>query len=138
MSFKQILAASIILTSLLGCQSQQEKPTNKPRIAIAGLAIECSTFSPAQTGVEDFRARRGEEIYSYYPFLHEDSATRQRAQYFPALRGHAIPGGIVTRAAYDTLMTQMLNRLRENLPYDGVFFDIHGAMSVVGLDDPEG
>src|SRR5690554_5322615 len=28
--------------------------------------------------------------------------------------------------------------LKENLPYDGLFFDIHGAMSVVGLDDPEG
>ena len=28
--------------------------------------------------------------------------------------------------------------LKKNLPYDGLFFDIHGAMSVVGLDDPEG
>ena len=136
MNFKQILTASIILVGLLSCQSQKEK--NKVRIAIAGLAIECSTFSPAQTHVEDFHARRGEEIFSYYPFLHEDSTTRQRAQYFPTLRGHAIPGGIVTRAAYDTLMTEMLNMLKENLPYDGVFFDIHGAMSVVGLDDPEG
>ncbi len=123
----------------MGCQSQKEKTTTgKARIAIAGLAIECSTFSPAQTHVEGFRARRGEEIFSYYPFLHEDSTTRHRAQYFPALRGHAIPGGIVTREAYDTLMAEMLQRLKENLPYDGVFFDIHGAMSVVGLDDPEG
>ena len=139
MNFKQILTVSIILIGLSGCQSQKEKRTmDKPRIAIAGLAIECSTFSPAQTHQEDFRARRGEEIFSYYPFLQEDSTTRQRAQYFPALRGHAIPGGIVTRAAYDTLMTEMLQRLKENIPYDGVFFDIHGAMSVVGLDDPEG
>ena len=138
MNIKQILAISIILTSLLGCQSQKGKPIKTPRIAIAGLAIECSTFSPAQTHIEGFRARRGEEIFSYYPFLHEDSITRQRAQYFPALRGHAIPGGIVTREAYDTLMTEMLQMLKDNLPYDGVFFDIHGAMSVVGLDDPEG
>jgi microcystin degradation protein MlrC len=28
--------------------------------------------------------------------------------------------------------------LKKNAPYDGLFFDIHGAMSVVGLDDPEG
>jgi microcystin degradation protein MlrC len=28
--------------------------------------------------------------------------------------------------------------LKENIPYDGLFFDIHGAMSVVGVDDPEG
>ncbi len=32
----------------------------------------------------------------------------------------------------------MLEALKENLPYDGLFFDIHGAMSVEGLDDPEG
>ena len=28
--------------------------------------------------------------------------------------------------------------LKQNLPYDGLFLDIHGAMSVVGLDDAEG
>ena len=28
--------------------------------------------------------------------------------------------------------------LKQNGPYDGVFFDIHGAMSVVGIDDAEG
>ena len=131
-----VFAGTLILIGLLGCQSQ--KPITNPRIAIAGLAIECSTFSPAQTQADAFRTRRGEEIFSYYPFLHEDSITRQRAQYFPALRGHAIPGGIVTREAYDTLVAEMLQMLKENLPYDGVFFDIHGAMSVIGLDDPEG
>ena len=138
MNFKQLLIASIILSGLLSCQSQKENKINNPRIAIAGLAIESSTFSPAQSHADAFRTRRGEEIFSYYPFLHQDSATRQRAQYFPALRGHAIPGGIVTHEAYETLITEMLDRLKENLPYDGIFFDIHGAMSVVGLDDPEG
>jgi len=138
MNFKQLLITSLILTGLLACQSPKEKASQKPRIAIAGLAIESSTFSPAQSHADAFRTRRGEEVFSYYPFLDEDSATRQRAQYFPAMRGHAIPGGIVTREAYEALMTEMLQLLKENLPYDGVFFDIHGAMSVVGLDDPEG
>ena len=32
----------------------------------------------------------------------------------------------------------MLEMLRDNAPYDGLFFDIHGAMSVEDLDDPEG
>jgi len=35
-------------------------------------------------------------------------------------------------------VTETLEMLKKNLPYDGLFFDIHGAMSVVGLDDPEG
>jgi len=45
---------------------------------------------------------------------------------------------MVTREAYDSLVNLTLEMLRDNLPYDGLFFDIHGAMSVEGLDDPEG
>lgn len=61
-----------------------------------------------------------------------------RAVWFPTLRGHAMPGGIVTREAYESLVTKTLSMLEEALPLDGIFFDIHGAMSVQGLDDPEG
>ena len=110
----------------------------KPRIAIAGLAIESSTFSPAFTNEQDFKSRVGEDVFSYYPFLQKDSINRARAQWIPALRGHALPGGIVTREAYEALVQKTLKMLEDNLPYDGLFFDIHGAMSVVGLDDPEG
>ena len=110
----------------------------KPKIAIAGLAIESSTFSPAFTNEDDFKSRIGEDVFSYYPFLQKDSINRNRANWIPTLRGHALPGGIVTREAYESLVQKTLMMLKENLPYDGLFFDIHGAMSVVGLDDPEG
>ena len=42
--------------------------SKKPKIAIAGLAIESSTFSPAVTEVEAFLAREGEAVFDYYPF----------------------------------------------------------------------
>lgn len=132
------LTLIFILSLLIGCANHDHPAKQLPRIAIAGLAIESSTFSPAQTEAEAFHARIGADVFSYYPFLQADSATRKRAQWYPALRGHALPGGIVTREAYESLLSQMLGMLRENLPYDGLFFDIHGAMSVIGLDDPEG
>ncbi len=141
---RKILFLSLAVVLLLGtsCSTGNKKSDNStdglPRIAICGLAIESSTFSPAVSTVEAFRTRQGDEIFSYYPFLSEDSVDRKRAQWFPTLRGHAIPGGIVTREAYDSLVNVTLDLLSENLPYDGIFFDIHGAMSVVGLDDPEG
>lgn len=109
-----------------------------PRIAIAGLGIESSTFSPARTHEEAFHAKRGEEIFTSYPFFSVDSVNRKRASWFPALMGKSLPGGTVTREAYESLVKQTLDLLKKNLPYDGLFFDIHGAMSVVGLDDPEG
>ena len=109
-----------------------------PRIAIAGLAIESSTFSPALTEEAAFHAKRGADIFTMYPFFAADSPLRQRAVWIPALVGRSLPGGAVTREAYESLVNQTLDSLRNNGPYDGLFFDIHGAMSVVGLEDPEG
>jgi microcystin degradation protein MlrC len=136
---KIILITSVVVTIIvIRCSTINKETNNLPRIAIAGLAIESSTFSPALTHEEAFHARVGDTILTSYPFLAADSTNFKRAQWFPILIGRALPGGIVTREAYESLMTKMLDGLKQNLPYDGIFFDIHGAMSVVGLDDPEG
>ncbi|MEM9648732.1 MAG: M81 family metallopeptidase [Bacteroidota bacterium] len=127
--------------ALLGCNSNQKKETDQrpvPRIAIAGLGIESSTFSPAQTHEEAFHARVGDAIFERYPFFAADSINRNRAHWIPTLMGKSLPGGIVTREAYESLVEKTLKMLKENGPYDGLFFDIHGAMSVVGLEDAEG
>lgn len=129
------LLVALACVTMINCS----KPAKKlPRIAIAGLAIESSTFSPALTHEEAFHAKIGDTILSSYSFLAADSLDRKRAQWFPALIGRALPGGVVTREAYESLVKQTLDLLKKDLPYDGLFFDIHGAMSVVGLDDPEG
>lgn len=135
---KHISIALVIIFMLSGCQSGDKSKTKRPRIAIAGLAIESSTFSPAQTHEEAFHARVGNSIMELYPFFSPDSGLVNKAEWYPALIGRSLPGGIVTREAYESLMTKMLDELKKNFPYDGLFFDIHGAMSVVGLDDPEG
>mgnify|MGYP006133939235 CR=1 FL=1 len=129
---KMLLIFSLIIT--IGCNENNKKP----RIAIAGLAIESSTFSPAKTNEEDFKARVGEDVFTFYPFLSKDSINRNRANWVPTLRGHALPGGIVTKEAYESLVSKTLVMLKNKLPLDGLFFDIHGAMSVEGIDDPEG
>ena len=132
--FKTLFSAFTLVFLFSSCKSD----AIKPKIAIAGLAIESSTFSPATTEASAFLARKGNDIFNYYPFLEENSPQRNAAQWIPTLRGHALPGGIVTRKAYDSLVGVTLELLKENMPYDGLFFDIHGAMSVQGIDDPEG
>ncbi len=120
------------------------QPTNRPaetrlpRIGIAGLGIESSTFSPALTTEQAFRARYGADVFKAYPFLDSNAPLRRQAKWLPALVGKSLPGGAVTRQAYESLVHKTLDSLRANAPYDGLFLDIHGAMSVVGLDDPEG
>ena len=132
----KILKILLIFTviSSLGCKES----TKKPRIAIAGLAIESSTFSPAKTVEEDFKARVGTDVFTFYPFLSKDSINRNKAEWIPTIGGHALPGGIVTKEAYESLVNKTLTMLKKNMPYDGLFFDIHGAMSVEEIDDPEG
>src|SRR5512139_943776 len=110
----------------------------KPRIAICGLAIESSTFSPATTDEAAFHASTGQAILDNYPFFSGARSLRDRAEWYGIVQGHALPGGAVTREAYESLMRKTLEGLRAQLPLDGLFFDIHGAMSVVGLEDAEG
>ncbi len=109
-----------------------------PRIAIAGIAIESSTFSPALTEEAAFHAKYGNQVFNRYPFFDKNSPLMGRAVWVPTLTGHALPGGAVTREAYESLVNKTLDSLKKHLPYDGLFLDIHGAMSVTGLDDPEG
>ena len=113
-----------------------EKPL--PRIAIAGIAIESSTFSPALTEEAAFHAKYGDAAFSSYPFLAPDSDLRRRAVWIPTIVARSLPGGVVTREAYESLVRKTLDSLRAHGPYDGIYLDIHGAMSVTGLDDPEG
>jgi len=130
---KKYIFLITVLFLIIGCNAEK-----KPRIAIAGLAIESSTFSPAKTVESDFKARIDEDVFSFYPFLEKDSTLRNKVNWIPTLRGHALPGGIVTKETYESLVNKTLEKLEKNLPYDGLFFDIHGAMSVEGIDDPEG
>ena len=112
----------------------------QPTIAIAGLGCETSTFSPSRTLAPAFQPRRGSEAIDKYPFLNPSTALRQAANWRGALIGHALPGGIVTRDAFEELTSEILTRLTtiaEEAKLDGFWFDIHGAMCVEGLDDAE-
>lgn len=49
--------------------SQSRTAAARPVIAIAGLGIESSTFSPARTQDPAFHPSRGPEVPDRYPFL---------------------------------------------------------------------
>lgn len=125
-----------LLASLANVACTSTKPL--PKIAIASFGIESSTFSPARTTEEAFHPKYGQEVFTSYPFLSDTSADRKRASWFPTVAARSLPGGAVTREAYESIVNKILDGLKKDLPYDGMFLDLHGAMSVVGLDDPEG
>ncbi|WP_084800736.1 M81 family metallopeptidase, partial [Promicromonospora kroppenstedtii] len=112
-----------------------------PRIAIAGMSIESSTFSPHRSGWEAFTLRRGAELVAHYPFLSDGAPLRDAADWTGVLHARSLPGGAVPAEVYESVRDEIVATLRaqqeEHGPYDGLLLDIHGAMTVVGRDDAE-
>ena len=133
--WKQWLALISIAFIMLTIFSPNSK-TKKPRIGIAGLGIESSTFSPAKTTEKEFTIKYGDTIFSNYSFFNDEY--KNKADWHPSMTGRAIPGGVVTKNAYELMVNDLIDRTKETLPLDGLFFDIHGAMNVEGMIDPEG
>lgn len=109
----------------------------KLRFAIAGIHIECGTFSPLTSRREDFLSTRGDELMARYPFLENYPDWRNEIEWVPLIHFRAMPGGVVTAEAYQTMKQEILTRLSEAGVLDGFYLDIHGAMSAHGLDDAE-
>ena len=110
----------------------------RPRIGIGGISIESSTFSPHISGDEAFTERRGDVLLGYYPFMATGSELRESADWIPLLQARSLPGGAVARETYERLKAEILEGIRAEGPFDAFYFDIHGAMSVVGMTDAEG
>jgi microcystin degradation protein MlrC len=117
--------------------SQPRTAVARPVIAIAGLGIESSTFSPARTQAAAFHPARGTDVLSRYPFLAPGSPLSAAARWQGALVGKSLPGGAVTAEAFSALSDELIERLAAIGHLDGLWFDIHGAMTVDGLDDAE-
>lgn len=107
-----------------------------PRIAIAGIHIESSTFTPYISTSADFTVTRDQELLARYSWMDSDWATS--VEWIPVLHARALPGGVVAREDYESWKAEILEGLAKAGRLDALFFDIHGAMSVQGYDDAEG
>ena len=105
------------------------------RIAVAGLHTECSTYNPVLIEADAFRVLRGEGLLNdpYFAFLKD-----YPAEFVPTLHARAVPGGPVARAAYEGFKAEILDGLKRQGPFDGVYLAMHGAMFVFGMEDAEG
>ncbi|MGY2896366.1 M81 family metallopeptidase [Deinococcus sp. UYEF24] len=105
------------------------------RIAVGGIHTESSTYNPVLTTSAQFTVQRGAALLDQpnFSFLKESPHT-----VLPTLHARALPGGPVEHSAYQELKAEFLTRLRAELPLDGLYLAMHGAMSVEGLHDAEG
>jgi microcystin degradation protein MlrC len=117
------------------------------RVFSAALATETNTFAPMPTGLATFHER------AFFPAgQHPDKMQMHGGPLWAArqvgpsrgwtliegLVAAAVPNGVVTRAAFETMRNQILADLRAALPVDMVLLGMHGAMIADGYDDCEG
>lgn len=103
------------------------------------MAIESSAYAAHRAGHRDFHVLTGDALVERYPFLAPGSALRDAAEWVGVFHARSIPGGAVLTEVYEDYRARIvtgLAALRDEL--DAVYLDVHGAMSVVGMDDAEG
>ena len=112
----------------------------RPVIGVAGISHESNSFNVNKTVLEDFSPGIGEE--SAETFLRErakarttvsgyvEGAKRFGLELYPTLVTSATPKGPVTDHALDTMMAEILKRLKAAPKLDGILLALHGAMVV--------
>lgn len=128
---KKLLLLITGCTLALSLSSATAAQTKKPRIGVAGIQIENSVFMPNR------QAMVGRPLV-LPNFLNADSTLGQAATWLPSLMGGGSGQGPITRESYEAFVTQALETIKANMPYDAFWFYNHGACSVDGVDDPEG
>jgi microcystin degradation protein MlrC len=117
------------------------------RVAIGSLFQETNTFVPFVTTLETFQSQyvwRGEELLEGFKSGRVEvpgfiSVLREAGvEIVPTLSAYAASGGPLTRAAFDTLLGELVERIAQAGPLDGVLLALHGAMTVEDEPDAEG
>ena len=65
-NFCQMKKLHLVLVLLIIFSCKNFDTQNIPKIAIIGLGIESSTFSPAKTVEDDFIVKTGNDLFSWY------------------------------------------------------------------------
>ena len=112
------------------------------RIAIAGIVHETNTYVRDQTQIGDFKILRGEQMLKLCGTQTQsggaiDTCIALGITPVPILQSFAQPSGKVSAEAYSTMKSELLERLAQEMPVEGVFLDLHGAGSVDGCLDLE-
>ncbi len=111
------------------------------KVFAGGISTETNTFSPMPTGMRDFSViRPGDDFAEGMAPAFDQfrlGAQERNWEYVFGLYASAQPAGITTRATYESLRDELLDRLQAALPVDIVLLALHGAMVADGYDDCE-
>ena len=113
-------------------------------VAIGSILTECNQFGGAPIDIqcfERYELRRGTSVLEVNTGV-VGGMLRVLQEYpvevAPLLYASSCPGGPITAECYVQLKIELIDRLKNTMPVDGVLLPLHGASVVEGLGDPEG
>ncbi|MCD5399637.1 MAG: M81 family metallopeptidase, partial [Dehalococcoidia bacterium] len=114
------------------------------RLALLGMTHETNTFSHVPATYDRFDIFRDDEIVSQYAesqstnagFL--EAANRFEVDVVPLTFANTGPIGTITKDAFDRIIGELLDRLRDDGPWDGVLLSLHGAAVSEEYPDADG
>ena len=117
------------------------------RMALLGVAHETNTFSRVPASYEEFEKTgilRGDEIVRQFRDSHSTNAGFLEAaetlgfEIVPLIYASTGPIGTITKDAFDRIVGEMLQLLKDNGPWDGVLLAQHGAAVSEEYPDADG
>jgi microcystin degradation protein MlrC len=135
----------VLTLGLIACQKPVAK--KKLRIAVATFSHETCTFCPDPTTVEDWeyygpptrdiiKADRG-YIGGFRTACEEYGDIELVGILSPRDARGGSSGSWITREAFEKYAGLIVEDLKKQGPFDGVFLALHGAMAVTGIAKPE-
>ena len=108
----------------------------RPRIAVGGIAHETHCFATRLTDLDDFRKQAlffGDDIPGQLAATKSATAgmfanARADWEIIPTVYAGALPAGVVTTDAFETILGELRTRLSAAMPLEGVLLALHGAM----------
>ncbi len=113
------------------------------RFAVGGISHETNTYCKHKTEIEEFKIWRGQQIIDNSSGVRSfiggmmDAAEELGATLVPVFYTRAQPSGTISRAAYDSMLAELLDGIKQAMPLDAVALALHGAGVVEGIDDLE-
>ena len=121
------------------------------RIVVGGFQHETNTFAASRAGLAEFEAPDawpglvvGAALFDAVAGINlpvagfVEAARANGHSLVPLLWCSAQPSGPVTREAFETIAIRLLSLLRDALPCDALYLDLHGAMVAEHVDDADG
>ncbi len=119
------------------------------RVALVGISHETNTFCLGSTGMAAFEAEgilRGRDaIEQVHVSAHtilsgflEAGAEHPEADLVPLFHAPALPSGVIERDTFEALVSEMLQLVQEQGPWDGVLMAQHGAAVAVDAPSADG